>query len=264
MQWTVRKRFSSGLQFDLNYTWSKSIDLGSTSETGTCNPTCDPTQAQFTGLIQNTWNPSQQRAVSSYDTTHQVNAYGVYQLPFGRGQRFGGNISKWLDALVGGWAISGTYRQTSGLPFSVSNGSRWPTNWEIGANATPNGQPIPSVVSTGNGTGKGYGGPNLWTDPTAAFAAFQETFAGQSGSRNTLRGNGFFDIDSGVYKSFTMPYSEHHRLEIRWETFNLTNSVRFDPGSGLSANILSLSSFGKLSQQLGTPRQMQFAGRYTW
>lgn len=262
LQVTLRKRFSSGLQFDVNYTWSKSIDLGSSNEGS----------GSFSGLILNTWNPGQMRGVSAYDTTHQVNAYGVYQLPFGRGMRFGSNMNKFLDAILGGWQISGTYRQTSGLPFGINNGQRWPTNWENDVMATPNGIPLPPVVSTGNSN---VGGPNLWQDPKAAFNSFMETMAGQSGSRNTIRGDGFFDIDSGVYKTFTMPYSEHHKLTIRWETYNLTNSVRFDPtcggfGSGSSdygigcGSILVQGSFGKLNTQLGTPRQMQFAGRYTW
>jgi hypothetical protein len=267
MQWTVRKRLSAGLLFDLNYTWSKSIDLGSTSEAGTCNPTCDPTTASYSGFIQNTWNPSQMRGVSSYDTTHQVNAYMVYQLPIGRGQRFGSSMNRVLDAIIGGWQISGTYRQTSGLPFSVGNGQRWPTNWEVSDIATPNGTPLPAVVSTGNST---VGGPNLWQNPSAALATFQETMPGQSGSRNTMRGAGFFNIDSGLYKSFRMPYSEHHQLTFRWEAYNVTNSVRFDPTCGgssygtLCGNTLQASSFGKLNTLLTQPRQMQFALRYAF
>ena len=260
MQWTVRKRFSSGLQFDVNYTWSKSIDLGSSTENS----------GSFSALIQNTWNPGQMRGVSAYDTTHAVNAFGVYQLPVGRGMKFGGNMNKILDAFIGGWQISATYRQTSGLPFSIGNGQRWPTNWEVSDIATPNGTPIPEVVSTGNSS---LGSPNLWQNPKAAFASFMETMAGQSGSRNTLRGDGFFDIDTGVYKTFTMPYSENHKLTFRWESYNLTNSVRFDPtcnsasGTGYltgCGNTLASSSFGKLTTQLGTPRQMQFALRYAW
>lgn len=266
MQWTIRKRFSSGLQFDLNYTWSKSIDLGSIGEAGTCNPTCSPGTLTFgTGnFIQNTWNPSQERAVSAYDATHQVNAYGVYLLPFGRGMRFGNQMNRAMDAIFGGWQISGTYRQTSGLPTTIGNGQRWPTNWEVSDYATPNGQPLPPSVSTGNATG--FGGPNLWQNPAQAFAAFQETMPGQSGLRNNIRGDGFFDIDTGVYKVFTMPWSERQKLQFRWEAYNVTNSVRFDPNFSysLSANTLSQSSFGKLSQQLGQPRQMQFALRYTF
>jgi hypothetical protein len=256
MQWTIRKRFSGGLLFDLNYTWSKSIDLGSTTEGLT-----------YQGFVINTFNPSQMRGVSAYDTTHSVNANFVYQLPFGRSRHFGTGMNRVLDAIVGGWEVTGLFRMTSGLPFTVINGQRWPTNWNLGGNATPNGQPIPAVVSTGNATG--LAGPNLWQDPAAAFAAFREDFPGESGGRTNLRGQGLFNIDSGVYKVFTMPWSEKQKLQFRWESYNLTNSVRFDPASGAgsgnsASSTLSSSSFGKLTTQLGTPRQMQFALRYTW
>jgi len=277
MQWTVRKRYSYGLQFDLNYAWSKSIDLGSVGEAGTgAGGTFNPSTASFTGFVQNTWNPSQMRAVSSYDTTQQVNAYGVYEIPVGRGRQFGHNMNKILDAFVGGWQISGNYRQTSGLPFTVNNGSRWPTDWEVGANATPLGSI--TVSETSNATASGSvskgGGPNLFTNPAAilgvgttqapgVYGSFIETLAGQSGLRNNLRGNGLFNIDTGLYKVFTMPYSEHHKIQIRWETYNVTNSVIFDPaGASLTDN--SSTNFGKLSSTLTAPRQMQFAGRYTW
>jgi hypothetical protein len=261
MQWTVRKQMSNGLLFDLNYTWSKSIDLASTGESGTCNPTCNPAGASFSGFIQNTWNPSQERGVSNYDTTHAVNAYVVYQLPMGRGMKFGNHMNRVLDVFIGGWQLSANYRQTSGLPFSIGNGQRWPTNWEVSDLATPNGTPIPTVTNSKNATGIAGGGPNAWANPAAAFAAFSETMAGQSGSRDTLRGDGFFNIDTGLYKNFKMPYSEKHVLQFRWESYNMTNSVRFDVPS---SNILSSSSFGKLSTQLGTPRSMQFALRYSF
>ena len=273
MQWSVRKRYSYGLQFDLNYTWSKSIDLGSVGESGTgTGGTFNSAAAAFTGFVQSTWNPSQMRAVSGYDTTQQVNAYGVYELPFGRGRHFGNNMNKILDAFVGGWQISGNYRQTSGLPFTVNNGSRWPTDWEVGANAVPAGY-IP-VTETNNATGIKNGGPDLFSaplsvvvspsgSPRGVYGSFVETPAGQSGLRDAFRGNGLFNIDTGLYKVFKMPYSEHHQLQLRWETYNVTNSVIFDP-AGANLSDFSSSNFGRLTSTLTAPRQMQFAGRYVW
>ena len=71
MQWTVRKRFSDGIQFDLNYTFSKSIDLASRSENS----------ANFSSdFMINSWDPSQLRGVSRYDVRHSVNAFLVWQL----------------------------------------------------------------------------------------------------------------------------------------------------------------------------------------
>ena len=259
MQLTVRKRLSFGLQFDVNYTWSKSIDLGSAQEAA----------GAYSGFVQNTWNPSQMRAVSTYDTTQQVNLLGVYSLPFGRGMRFGTGMSKILDAFVGGWQLSGNYRQTTGLPLTVGNGQRWPTDWNEDANATPAG-PVPTSI-TNNAIGIKNGGPNLFTNPLSIvsqpgeplgqYGDFIETFAGQSGLRDNIRGPGLFNIDTGLYKVFTMPYNEHHKLQLRWETFNLTNTPIF---SGASLTDNSSSNFGKFSGTLTSPRQMQIAARYTW
>ena len=256
MQWTVSKRLSSGLTMTLNYTLSKSIDIGSRSESS---------GAYSSDFMINSWNAQQLREVSRYDTLHQANAYFVYQLPFGRGKQFGSSMNKALDAIVGGWEVSGTWRQTSGLPFSVSNGSRWATNWELSGWATPNGTPIPQIVSSHNAQAiSGAAAPNLWSDPKAALAAFQiETMAGQTGSRNSLRGDGFFNIDTGLYKNFTMPWSEKQHLQFRWEAYNVTNTVRFDPTSA-NLSLTSTAKFGQLTGLLGSPRQMEFALRYTF
>ncbi|HYW45756.1 MAG TPA: carboxypeptidase regulatory-like domain-containing protein [Bryobacteraceae bacterium] len=264
LQWTVRKQFGSGLVFDFNYTFSKSIDLGSAreSDAGTGN-------ANFAGnsdFIQNAWNPSQMRGVSGYDSTHQVNGYAVYQLPVGRGKQFGAQMSKVVDALIGGWQMSAGYRFTTGFPVSVINGQRWPTNWEVDALGTPNGNPLPPVTDNKNAPAAQSGvkgGPNLWSNPAAAWAAFGETMAGETGSRDTIRGSGIFNIDTLLAKTFTMPWSEHHKFQIRWESFNVTNTIRFDPSSA-NVTVTSPSVFGQLTGQFGSPRQMQFAGRYTW
>jgi hypothetical protein len=253
LQFTVRKRFSQGLTFDLNYTLSKSIDLGSAQENA----------GSFSGFVQNTWDVSQMRAVSSFDALHQVNAFAVWEVPIGRGKRFGSGMNKIMNAFVGGWQISGSWTQTSGLPISINNGRKWPTNWNVTPNATPNGQPLQTVTNNSNAppASGSVGGPNLWDNPKAELAAFGPTLPGQSGSRNTIRGAGNFDIDTGVSKRWIMPYSEHHSMQLRWESFNLTNSVRFDPAS--AGNQITVgSSFGKLTSTLTSPRQMQFALRY--
>jgi hypothetical protein len=253
-QFTLRKRFSQGLLFDFNYTYSKAMDLGSTPEGAT----------SFSDVILNTWNSRQMKGVSDYDTTNQANAYFVYDVPVGRGRRFGGQMNKIVDAFIGGWELTGTFRDTSAFPFSVSDGSRWATNWEISSGATPSGLPQQanaiqqSLVSTNSSVN---GKPNLWANPAAELAAWQETFAGQSGTRNTTRLTGIFDIDSGLYKNFKMPYSEKHLLQFRWETYNLTNSVQFN---SVSDSLTSSSTFGLLSGQRVDPRQMQFAMRYSF
>ena len=255
MQWTVSKRMTSNLTLTLNYTLSKSLDIGSRAESSV---------AYAGDFMINSWNAQQLHAPSRYDALHQANAFVIYQLPFGRGRQFGSHMNRALDAIVGGWEMTSTWRQTSGLPFSVGDGSRWATNWELSSYATPNGNPIPMATSEHNAPAvSGRGGPNLWADPVTALAGFQETMAGQTGSRNSLRGAGFFDIDTGLYKTFNMPWSEKQRLQFRWEAYNVTNTVRFDPNSA-NLSLTSTSKFGQLTGTLGQPRQMEFALRFTF
>src|SRR5262249_42611315 len=112
--------------------------------------------------------------------------------------------------------------------------------------------------TTKNGTS---GGPNIFADPSTAFSAFDFTYAGQSGTRNEVRGDGFFTIDAGLSKRFKMPYNEHHSVQLRMEAFNVTNTVRFDVNQ-LSLSLGTAASFGKYSGILNTPRVMQFGARY--
>jgi hypothetical protein len=260
-QATLRKYFSDGVQFDLNYTLGKSIDLASFPENS----------QSFAGLIINTWAPEQMRAVSEYDMLHQFNAHFVGELPFGRGQRFGGNMGPVTNALLGGWQLSGIYRHTSGLPARVGNGRQWPTNWNIFGFATPKGE-IPTETGAFKNAPSvvGDGGPNIFADPAAALAAFEPTRPGQSGVRNPIRGDGYFNMDLGISKNFLMPW-EGHSLQFRCEIYNVTNSTSFDPGLESLDNEVSISldltnsgSFGKYSRTLTNPRSMAFVLRYTF
>ncbi|MBZ5500445.1 MAG: TonB-dependent receptor [Acidobacteriia bacterium] len=252
MQWTARQRFSKGLEFTFNFTWSKSIDLTSRAES-------DGTGSTY-GFITNPWVPGQHKAVSDYDMTHQWNLNGVWELPVGTGHRFL-NQGGVLEVLLGGWQISGLYRQSSGLPISVRDGSNWPTNYQWQGWATMIAA-IPGMQTTKNAPSvSGASGPNLFADPKAAVAAFDFTLPGELGNRNILRGDGYFTIDVSIGKRFRMPYSEKHSLQFRWETFNLTNTARFDVGA-VSVNLGSQANFGKYSDTLTQPRVMQFGLRY--
>lgn len=251
-QLTVRKRFTENVLFDFNYTFGKSVDLSSGAESS----------GSFGGgFITNKWNPGLQRGVSSYDTLHQVNAYGVWRLPFGRGMRFGSQMNSILDAFIGGWQLSGTYRQTSGLPMSTSVGSVWPTNWQLSNPAMSLNNPNePSVGILKNGVLiNGSRSPSLFTNPAASLASYRETFPGEYGTRGNLRGSGYFNIDTGLSKTIKMPYKEGHSIQIRWESFNMTNTIRL---SGASMSLTDSGNWGKLSNTRGDPRQMQFALRY--
>jgi hypothetical protein len=260
MQWTARKRFGAGLQFDFNYTWSKSIDLGSYGESWQ-----DPNLGAFTGMIQNAWFPKQNKGVSDYDTTHLFSAFMVWELPFGKGKTFFNHPNRILNGIIGGWQLSGIWRQSSGFPTAVGNGGNWPTDWQITPNATQVGaSPVQRTTKNApSASPQGSAGPNVFADPAAAYAAYDYTLPGESGQRNGIRGDGMFSIDAGLGKRFTLfSVKDHpHTLQFRAEAFNLTNTVRFDP-YWVNAQVGEPATFGKYQQVLGSPRVMQFTARY--
>lgn len=257
LQATLSKKVSHNLQFDFNYTYSKSIDITSAA-----------TRLGFSSSVNvgapgsrlvNAWNPNQRRAVSDFDTTHQFNANWVYDLPFGKGQTFARNAGSGLDAIVGGWELSGLTRWTSGFPFSVDNGNFWPTNWDE--------QGIAQMVTRPR-TGRfrhADGSVGVFPDATAAWGDFQNPFPGQSGSRNVIRGDGYAGLDMALSKRWKLPW-ESKSVQFRWEVFNVPNLHRFNVASGLQtqagcaciASMQQPNTFGDYTGTLTNSRVMQF------
>ena len=252
MQVMLRKRATRGLTFDFNYTFSKSIDMGSAAER------VSTFSGSFFGVtaLYNPFNPGLFRSVSDFDTTHQINANWIYDLPFGRKQRWGANWNRALDAVLGGWSWSGLYKWTSGFPFGVQNGFQFPTNWDLNGLANLVG-PKPK---TGAFSDSG-GDMNVFKDPQGALNAFDYPFPGQVGSRNVLRGPGYFSVDTAVRKTWN--FTERQHLDFSCEVYNVTNSVRFDIFSALPEIDIS-GSFGKFTHTLNGPRVMEFMLRYTF
>jgi hypothetical protein len=262
LQATLRKQFGSSVQFDLNYTYSKSIDITS-SATRLGWASCCNVGAPGTRLV-NAFNPNGRRAVSDFDLTHQINANWIVELPFGSGRHFAASASRLSDAFIGGWQLSGLTRWTSGFPFTVDNGNFWPTNWDE--------QGIANMVTRPQiGHHRdAQGAISVFANPTAAFNNdFAHPFPGQSGSRNVVRGDGYAGLDMALSKRWAMP-KEGQSLQFRWEVFNVPNLHRFNVESGLGTSactcIASLqqlpSSFGDYTGLLMQPREMQFALRY--
>jgi hypothetical protein len=260
------RHHSGGLSFDVNYTYSKSIDIGSNAERVSVFEGLG-----FSSQIINAWSPNQLRAPSDFDTTHAINANWVYELPVGKGKRFGAGMGKLADALIGGWQVSGLWRWSTGYPFSVYPFYSWPTNWDLESNAILVGKKPKTgqfiVAQAGGGTG-----PNVFrnpgttnsSDPNAAVNQFRDAYPGESGQRNELRGPGSFNIDMGLSKEWKI--NESQNLKLSWEVFNVTNSVRFDAGNIQNQNNYtdSPSSFGNFINTLFKPRVMQLGARYTF
>lgn len=266
LQATLRHRMSHGIQFDLNYTYSKAIDISSDAER--VGPASSGSLLGLNNNIINAWNPAAQKGVASFDATHQLNSNWVVELPFGRNRLLGTHTSRAVDAVIGGWQVSGLFRWTSGFPVTVDNGfSAFPTNFEMEGNADQVA-PVHTGVYRNTPTptaGVLNPGPNIFSNGVLAINSFSYAWAGESGARNPIRGDGFFGIDLGLAKRWMMPWSDKQSVQFRWEAFNVTNSARFDAQSALLSDSLGLgsaSTFGNYSALLTNPRIMQFALRF--
>ncbi len=246
-----------GLDFDFNYTYSKSIDVGSNAERIN-----EFEGFGFASQIINAWAPKQLRAVSDFDTTHQFNSNWVYELPVGKGKQFGGGMHGASEALFGGWTLSGIFRLTSGYPFTVEPGlGYWATNWELTSSDVLVG-PAPKTGRFKDPSGNA----NVFkSDPLQVANSFRLAYPGESGQRNELRGQGYFGIDAGLAKVWKV--TESQGLRFSWEVFNLTNTPRFDVGQlqfGGNNSVNTGSTFGEYGKTMTLPRVMQFALRYAF
>ncbi|HVM74006.1 MAG TPA: carboxypeptidase regulatory-like domain-containing protein [Candidatus Saccharimonadales bacterium] len=260
MQVTLQHKMSHGIQFDVNYTYGKSIDLSSDAERVGA-------WGGLGGQIINSFDPGAGRAVSDFDLRHQFNTNFVWDMPFGQGKWLGHDVNKLADAFIGGWQLSGLIRLTSGFPVTVDNGGQYPTNYQLEGHADQLCNVKTGIYFAGPDGNGGNTYPNLFANGAAAASCFGYAFPGETGARNNLRGPGFFGIDMGVGKRWKMPWSEAQSLQFRWEVFNITNSVRFDVQSlnayqGGSLVNGNSATFGNYSGTLTNPRIMQFALRY--
>jgi hypothetical protein len=199
----------------------------------------------------NSWEPNQLYGVSDYDVTHQINSNYLWTLPIGRGKHFLANTNHLTDLLIGGWETTGIVRWTSGFPFIVDNGAYYPTNWDIEGWATQTSKIPSQAAKRGSLTQR-------FADPAAVFASFDHALPGDSGTRNPLRGDGYFSWDAGLDKDFHV--TDRVKFQLRWEMFNITNSVRFDSHS-INATLDNPQNFGEASTLLTNKRLAQFSGR---
>ena len=261
MNVTLRRRLSSGVQFDINYTLAKSEDMGSQVERG--SGFGNFSNGGNTGFLINSFDPELNYGTSDFDVRHQINTNWLAELPFGQNKRYGGGVSNAVNQLIGDWAVAGLMRWTSGFPFSVANcRSCWATNWNVQGNAMlVNENDLPETGTTRN---KVDNRPSPFVDPASALTKFRRQLPGESGIRNLFRGDGYFNIDLSLSKSWALGIADH-RLRFRWDVFNATNTPKFDVAQ--LTNTPDISGFGRYNGTLATcdaqaGRCMQFALRY--
>ncbi len=230
LQVKLLKRFSAGLQFNLNYSWQKALDgQSSLAEV----------------KVQDPFNRHQDYSRSSWDTRQVFNFSYVYELPFGKGRMFGGNMSRAADAIVGGWALEGITRLESGPPVNIRSGQ------DI-AN-TGRSRQRPNLVGNPN---NGPKTPDAWFNAAAFEVPADYTF-GNAGAYIT-DADGIVSFDITLAKTFRI--TEAQKVEFRVEFFNLPNHVNFN----LPQELMNQGNFNQITSQSTNPRQIQLALRYSF
>jgi hypothetical protein len=256
LQFTLRHPSSHGLTLDASYTLSKSIDMGSNVERSN-----EFSSDSFggSGGIQNSWNPKLNKGVSDFDTRHLLTVDGVYALPIGRGKMLLGSDNRLIDVFVGGWQLSGLTRWASGLPFSVTEPG-WSTNWQLEGFGVVT-SPVQTHRHIVGGVPQVFAGNSAIAinNGVSGGSPIRLPYPGEAGERNVFRGDGYFDVDSALSKTWTL--HEEIKLKFAGEVYNVGNNVRFD-ASPLNLNTgLTSGTFGSYSGTLTTYRRMQFGLR---
>ena len=238
---SVRRGLTSGLTFDVNYTWSHSIDDGSASESGA---------GQQGAAIQNIFNTKEFRGSSDFDMRHNVTANILYPLPIGRGRHVLSGAHGWVQEIVGGWQLSSLLRYHSGVPTTVGGALAYNANYWLSSLAIPI-----APVSSGLHTDENHN-PSLFAS-TSVVNNFEDELPGHTGARAVVHLPSMFVTDMAVVKLFPLPW-EGQRITFRAEAFNAFNNVNF---SNPSLSLQAPGTFGEF-QAVADGRVMQFALRY--
>jgi hypothetical protein len=240
LQASVR-RSAGALRMSANYTFSKSMDNLTSEGNGT-------------GSLIDNFNIGLNRARADFDHPHVFSATGIYTLPIGKGHRFGGDMPRWANTILGGWDFGSLMIWESGSPMTVSSGrATGPSTAATWINYSGD-RNIGDVLRQGNGVF--YFSPAqiaTLTDPGNFPVAGS---IGTSG-RNSFRGPRYFNIDSSLVKKFAL--TERQSVSFRAEAYNLINNVNF---ANPSLSIATPQSFGKIASTVANARILQGALRY--
>jgi hypothetical protein len=254
LQFTLRHPYSHGLTVDAGYTLSKSIDMGSAVERANWE-----SSDAFGGTgIQNTWNPKANKGVSDFDSRHLVTIDWVYALPVGRGKSALHDVNRVADAFIGGWQWSGLSRWSSGLPFSLYEPG-WSTDWNEEGQGVVTGNVKVRKHIDASGTPQVFDDPGAINSGVATGSPVRLPYPGENGSRNYFRGDGYFDIDSSLSKTWKL----HDTMALKFaaEVYNVPNNVRFDDSPINLNGGLTSGTLGAYGGVLTTYRRMQFGLR---
>jgi hypothetical protein len=232
------KSARNGLYALIGYTYSKTSDTGFPDGLGT---SAGPVYFPLPGYQKADW------ALSQINLAHSFTASVLYDLPFGKGKKFGGNWSGPLNTVLGNWEVDVIERATTGFPVFVTN-----SNNQSQVNLQNNG-------ASQNRPDQTCGAKSSHPSKTEWFntSCFAPAGAGRLGdaSRAPVSGPGFVNTDFSAIKHFNLPFYEGMGLDFRAEIFNLFNHTQL----ALPNNDINGAGFGGITSTVNNPRLVQFA-----
>ena len=254
LQAQAKRRFSGDSSVAVNYTYSRAInDYGDQS---------DGESGLFTAMGGPYWRLN--RGVAGFDRTHNLQVFGNYMLPFGKGQAYLQNGP--AGFIFGGWSMAGSLSRESGTPFTVtgSGGSLGPST--SGSSQFADVISKSNMILGGHNSSHPYFNPANFADPSTAQKAASWSSCSSANTTvcrfgtsglHSLRGPGLTNVSLSVARTFTI--SERFSMVFRAEAFNLTNTPQFsNPASSVTAS----SGFGVISSvTANSNRELRFSGR---
>ena len=241
MQASVRQRAFHGVELMASYTLGSTRTnnrgfygvFGGTGLQGV-------TSATEGAYWQNTYNPDAEWGPAFHDARHNLVVSGTWQLPLGKGRRFGSNWSTVTDSLLGGWQLGGIAQARTGLPITVTDGRARSLQGERGAER-PNcvGDWKPSDQSL-----------TKWLDINGFSAAALGTFG--NCPVGVARAPGYKNVDAVLSKRFAFTSARY--AEFRVEAFNLLNIPSFGPPA---RDISVPNTFGLITSTISSPRVIE-------
>ena len=253
-QVNLQKRFSDGLSATVNYVFSKLLDTGGVGN-GAAFLDASPVQDV------NNYRGGEY-SLSTLDVPHAFTASFSYDLPFGKGKRFGKTLNPFLNTILGGFQITGIAKVQSGTPLQIlQNG-------------------FIDLTATFAGVGNGVRRPNRVGENTVSNKDFRErarnnvsvfnrneifanadafTFGNAARTYNDIRRDSYRNVDLSVIKNFTF-FENKQKIQLRAEFLNAFNYVVF----GTPVANIDSANFGLITSQGNRPRIIQLVGRYTF
>jgi hypothetical protein len=264
MQAMLRHQQNNGLEYSLNYTWSRAM----TNNAGGFFSVGGLSYNGGDSFWQNTYDPRADYGPSDFDVRNNLTGTAVYQLPFGRGKKYGDDWNRLTDETLGGWQLSGNAILYSGLPVTImtiptTSDINGPGNLDYIQRANQFGRPKVVNRSIQHWFGTDPSATpctasgatiNALGQPCTFGVAAQNKFG--TSQQNTERAPGFRQIDLSLFKAFRTVGSQD--LKLRIDAFNAFNISSYS-GPG---NYIGSSRYGLINGTASPARQFQISGVY--